>query len=139
MYGNKKRHGEYLPLLTPAFRPSHCLYVRISNAASPRQATILTTKCYTAMYSNSWDIINPRRRLSLHYLLYIDSNFRSLKAQNDNVRKRLSLQPALQIASLASGFHNVLTCHILKRIGFVGHKDKKLILKLQIYAEKSNI
>ena len=46
MYGNKKGMG-FSILLIPAFRPSHCLYVRISNADSPRQVIINTTICYT--------------------------------------------------------------------------------------------
>ena len=50
----------------PAVRPSHCPCTRISNAASPRQVIII--QHITILYSNSWHIIYPRRRLPLHYL-----------------------------------------------------------------------
>ena len=80
----------------PAFRPSHCLYVRISNAASPRPVIIYAPPAILK-YSLSLNIIHLRRRSSLHYLLYIDSKLRSLKAQNDNVRKRLFPKQTLRM------------------------------------------
>ena len=43
---------------------------------------------YIMVYSNSWDIIHPRRR-SVALPLCTVSKLRSLNTQNDNVRKRL--------------------------------------------------
>ena len=75
------------------------------------------------IYSIGWNIIYPRRRLPLHYLLWSDSNLRDLKAQNDNVRKRLS--PS---ASPTNGFVGLripsmsLTHPVPEGTGLVGHK-----------------
>ena len=111
-----KKAWEFLPSPIPVLRPSHCPNSRISNAASPRQVIIYSTNRYTLLYSNSWDIIHPRRRLSLHYLCEL---FLSCEVREHRTITFVNAFPiglALQSASLASGFHNVLTHPILGRI-----------------------
>ena len=109
-----KKAWEFLLLAYPCLQAFALPLCKDKQRSQPTPSDyIYIYKLYIIIYSNSWDIIYPRRRLTLHYLLYIDSNLRSLKAQNDNVRKRLSHWPALQTASLASGFPQCLdlSCH----------------------------
>ena len=68
---------------------------------------------YWLNHSNSWDIINPRKRLSLHYLCG-DSKVRSLTAQNDNVRKRLF--EAGPTNGLEASFHRFIDPPCRKRL-----------------------
>ena len=46
----QKKAWEFLLSPIPTIRPSHCPVLRISNAASPRQAIIYSTTCYTLLY-----------------------------------------------------------------------------------------
>ncbi|MDE6633824.1 MAG: hypothetical protein K2J96_00995 [Bacteroidaceae bacterium] len=67
--GNKKDVGVYSSAPIPTFRPSHCLFLRISNASQPTPSDIIAanTTLHLSIIKgvmNGWDIIHSRRRLS---------------------------------------------------------------------------
>ena len=77
--GNKKGMGVSTIRLSQSFRPSHCPCIKDKQRSQPTPSDYIYKLATSIRYSHSWDIIHPRRRLSLHYLCDTVSKLRSLK------------------------------------------------------------